>query len=405
MEGHLPSCSICLAPVSAPTFTRCVHLACADCLISWLQAAPIVDEGARAQAERERLAMLNYTASNEEERRRLIARERCAPCMLCRQPFSISQLIRVDPEEAKLSNDEAASGGGKKKSKRDRRNQNELEDEDEKVGEDSDGERKELVYNPILQTVAEFEPPRCTPTFSKDIVCTIPSVNTGHVLRSPNLVALDSMLLTQLNVATGVPANASAKMLSKPHRSPKIKALLRVLKPVIKSNNGTGKAVVFSQNRAAIAHVATILKQERIGCVKIVRGDMAKAQTEAVQKWNVDPTIPIFLLHAGTAAAGLTLTAASHVILLEPFNSRGEEQQALNRTHRIGQTMDVVCTTLYCRNTVEERMLAYRNSQEQNSNSAENNAANALTVLSGDNQSSVTDNDRELEFILGMVAH
>ena len=64
-----------------------------------------------------------------------------------------------------------------------------------------------------------------------------------------------------------------------------------------------------------------------------------------------------------------------------------------------------VCTTLYCRNTVEERMLAYRNSQEQNSNSAENNAANALTVLSGDNQSSVTDNDRELEFILGMVAH
>ena len=37
----------------------------------------------------------------------------------------------------------------------------------------------------------------------------------------------------------------------------------------------------------------------------------------------------VFLLHAGQAAAGLTLTAASHVFLMEPFMKTGEQAQVL----------------------------------------------------------------------------
>jgi SNF2 family DNA or RNA helicase len=64
------------------------------------------------------------------------------------------------------------------------------------------------------------------------------------------------------------------------------------------------------------------------------------------------------LLHAGTAAAGLTLTQADLVILLEPFLSPGDEAQAANRVHRIGQTRPVRCVTYYVSDTVEERLLA-----------------------------------------------
>ena len=142
------------------------------------------------------------------------------------------------------------------------------------------------------------------------------------------------------------------------------------------------------------------MKEEKIGYVKIVRGDPTKSQTEAVQKWNVDPECHIFLLHAGTAAAGLTLTAAQQVVLLEPFNCLGEEQQALNRTHRIGQTLDVVCTTLFMRNSLEERMLAYRKYSYSSDSNDENSAD--LTVLSGENETFAAQNDRELEYILGL---
>ena len=390
-DERYPKCSICLEPVSDPTFTRCVHLACAECFITWLQAAPLVDEGARAQEERHAAALLRHTGNNEAERARLIARESRAPCMLCRQPFSISQLIRVDPNEAKKANDEARNGS---KSKKKRNDQN---DDDQTDPSDTSAIWKDL-YDPIA-LIADFVPPKCAPQYNDDIVGDIPSVSQGFVLRSPIFPCLDALFLTQLNVALGIPANASTKMTSKTHRSPKIMALLKVLRPIMKSNNGEGKVVVFSQNKMAIAHVSMILKQEKIGSVKIVRGDPPKSQTEAVQIWNTDPTIPIFLLHAGTAAAGLTLTAASHVVLLEPFNSRGEEQQALNRTHRIGQTQDVVCTTLYCRNTVEERILAYRNLI---TNGNDENSSD-LTVLTQDNNSSsAADNDQELEYILGL---
>jgi hypothetical protein len=51
--------------------------------------------------------------------------------------------------------------------------------------------------------------------------------------------------------------------------------------------------------------------------------------------------------HAGTAAAGLTLTQADLVVLLEPFLSPGDEAQAANRVHRIGQTRPVRCVTYY----------------------------------------------------------
>ena len=283
----------------------------------------------------------------------------------------------------------------------------EEDDEEGEEGEEEEGgargaakKKTASLFDP-LQVVAEFESPHYSARFSAAIIDLIPSANTRHVLRSPNFPMLDALLLTQLNVATGVVANAAAKATSRTHRSPKIRALLRLLKPVMKSNDGAGKAVVFSQQRAAISHVAAILKEEKIGYVKIMRGDPTKSQTEAVQKWNVDPTCHIFLLHAGTAAAGLTLTAAQQVFLLEPFNCLGEEQQALNRTHRIGQTLDVVCTTLFMRNSLEERMLAYRKrSDDLNETKGENSAD--LTVLSGEKETSAAQNDCELEYILGL---
>ena len=403
MEGHvpLPTCSICLAPVENPTFTRCVHLACAECMLTWMQAAPIVDQGAREQQARQQLALLNYTGGNEADRARLIAREKCAPCMLCRQPFSISQLIRVDPEEAKASN-ELAKNGGNKTSK------SSTHDEDEEDEEDEDDSEQNVSFNP-LALVAEFEPPRHTRRLDKETLADIPSAKTRYIGRDPTLPGLNALFLTQMNIATGIPANVPPKITSKTHRSPKMRALLRLLKPVMKTNGGTGKAVVFSQMKNAVSHAAAVLKEEKIGFVKIIRGDPPKSQTEAVQKWNVDPECHIFLLHAGTAAAGLTLTAAQHVFLMEPFNSVGEELQAMNRTHRIGQKQECICTTLFMRNSIEERILAYRevmknkNDDDTNGNNGGSGSSSAdFTVLSTENTSLAASNDHQLEFILGL---
>jgi E3 ubiquitin-protein ligase SHPRH len=59
------------------------------------------------------------------------------------------------------------------------------------------------------------------------------------------------------------------------------------------------------------------------------------------------------------------LTHADLVILLEPFLSPGDEAQAANRAHRIGQTRPVRCVTYFVRGTVEERLLAFRARQRE----------------------------------------
>ena len=45
---------------------------------------------------------------------------------------------------------------------------------------------------------------------------------------------------------------------------------------------------------------------------------------------------------------------------MEPFMKAGEQAQAMNRCHRIGQTREVSCTLYYAPDTVEERMEAWK---------------------------------------------
>ena len=86
--------------------------------------------------------------------------------------------------------------------------------------------------------------------------------------------------------------------------------------------------------------------------------------------------------HAGPAAAGLTLTMASNIILMEPFLSPGELQQALTRCHRIGQTSRVKARTYFSSDSVEERLVAIGKASE----GAESNGS-GLEVLSAEDKS------------------
>lgn len=64
----------------------------------------------------------------------------------------------------------------------------------------------------------------------------------------------------------------------------------------------------------------------------------------------------MFLLSLRAGSAGLTLTAATRVYLLEPAMDPAIEQQAVARVHRIGQEKEVVITRLLVADTVEEEV-------------------------------------------------
>jgi SNF2 family DNA or RNA helicase len=79
-------------------------------------------------------------------------------------------------------------------------------------------------------------------------------------------------------------------------------------------------------------------------------------RAELVEKFQTDKTQTVFLLSLKAAGFGLNLTAASYVILCDPWWNPAVEAQAIDRTHRIGQKNTVIAYRLVVKDTIEEKI-------------------------------------------------
>ncbi len=66
---------------------------------------------------------------------------------------------------------------------------------------------------------------------------------------------------------------------------------------------------------------------------------------------------PVFLISLKAGGTGLTLTEADYCVVLDPWWNPATEAQAVDRTHRIGQTRPVVVYRLVARDTIEEKVM------------------------------------------------
>jgi non-specific serine/threonine protein kinase len=83
----------------------------------------------------------------------------------------------------------------------------------------------------------------------------------------------------------------------------------------------------------------------------------SKDRFEQVDRFNETPEIPIFLISLKAGGTGINLTSADYVIHYDPWWNPAVENQATDRTHRIGQKRQVFSYKLICSNTVEEKIL------------------------------------------------
>ena len=83
----------------------------------------------------------------------------------------------------------------------------------------------------------------------------------------------------------------------------------------------------------------------------------SKDRFAQVDRFNDDPSIPIFLISLKAGGTGLNLTSADYVIHYDPWWNPAVENQATDRAHRIGQKNQVFSYKLICQNTVEEKIL------------------------------------------------
>jgi SNF2 family DNA or RNA helicase len=132
----------------------------------------------------------------------------------------------------------------------------------------------------------------------------------------------------------------------------KLGALVEQLGDVV---GGGHRALVFSQFTGFLAKVRDRLDHEGIGYCYL---DGRTRRRERVLEQFKDGTDPVFLISLKAGGFGLNLTEADYCFLLDPWWNPATENQAIDRTHRIGQTRPVMVYRMIARDTIEEKVVA-----------------------------------------------
>ena len=121
------------------------------------------------------------------------------------------------------------------------------------------------------------------------------------------------------------------------------------------------KALVFSQFTSFLAIVKKRLDQRKVK-YEYLDGKTRDRQAR-VDAFQSDDKTKLFLISLKAGGVGLNLTAADYVFLLDPWWNPAVEAQAIDRTHRIGQTRQVFACRLIAKGTVEEKVLELQQSK------------------------------------------
>ena len=142
--------------------------------------------------------------------------------------------------------------------------------------------------------------------------------------------------------------------------SAKLDMLLPQLAEVLEEGH---KALIFSQFTSMLAILRDRLDAQHI------RYEYLDGQTRdraaPVERFQNDPESKLFLISLKAGGLGLNLTAAEYVYLLDPWWNPAVEAQAIDRTHRIGQTQSVFAYRLIAKDTVEEKVLELQENKRE----------------------------------------
>lgn len=117
--------------------------------------------------------------------------------------------------------------------------------------------------------------------------------------------------------------------------------------------DGLDKVVVFGLHLRALEIVRQGLEKRGIRTVKVDGSTSETERMAAVAAFQGDPDCRVFIGNIKAAGTGLTLTAASNLIMFESSWSPADNAQALMRVHRIGQTRNVQARFITLANSID----------------------------------------------------
>jgi SNF2 family DNA or RNA helicase len=136
--------------------------------------------------------------------------------------------------------------------------------------------------------------------------------------------------------------------------SGKITMLKEIIENKLKDNH---RFLIFSQFVSALNIVKEEIEKMGIKYFMITGDTSAKERLNICNEFNANEEYKIVLISLKAGGTGLNLTAADTVIHLDLWWNPKAEEQATDRTHRIGQTKNVEVIKLITKGTIEEHIL------------------------------------------------
>jgi superfamily II DNA or RNA helicase len=149
------------------------------------------------------------------------------------------------------------------------------------------------------------------------------------------------------------------------------------------------KCIIFTNFLATVRLVSADLEARGIGNV-VMTGETSDRQT-LVHRFQTEKDVKAFVMTLKTGGAGLNLTAADYIFIMDPWWNAAAEAQAVDRAHRIGQLNPVFCHKLIARDTIEERILQLQVRKRDL----------AASILSDDAGSMRKFNAEDIDYLLG----
>ncbi len=138
-----------------------------------------------------------------------------------------------------------------------------------------------------------------------------------------------------------------------PNHSIKLDELTRE----IAENIGDHKALIFSQFLGMLSLIKEKLKQNDIPFEYFDGSTSPLDREKAIKNFQANDECRVFLISLKAGGVGLNLTAADYVYIVDPWWNPAVEQQAIDRTHRIGQTKNIFAYRMICKDTIEDKIL------------------------------------------------
>lgn len=162
-------------------------------------------------------------------------------------------------------------------------------------------------------------------------------------------------------------------------QSGKFNTVIETLDAVLQRGN---KVLIFSQFVKQLSLFREFFDARGTNYAYLDGG--TKNRAEAVAQFRKDEDTKLFLISIKAGGVGLNLIEADYVFILDPWWNPAVEQQAVDRSHRIGQTRNVFIYKFIAKDTVEEKILAMQNRKRSIANSLITTEESFIKSLSQD---------------------